>query len=161
MILDRGSIALRSRGSQQKLSAHAGHAHFWERALSRRQFCQTAAGLAAGAFGAGLISPLTPLLYASGGGVVLPNPIPGGIQPFGPGTPVFHVFLPDPNNPDVEPSTITDFNGRIGTCEVQGTGIGTMGGTSTPLNFDCDVRFMDGTYVGVDAKVHHSSFVFI
>jgi len=36
-----------------------------------------------------------------------PLPIPGGLQVLGPGTPVFHFFLPAPA---VEPSTVTNFN---------------------------------------------------
>jgi len=122
---------------------------------------------AAVAGGAVASKTLSPLVYAAEAfpvrstGAVPPKPIPGGIQPLGPGTPIFHVFIPDPTNPDIEPSSITDFNGRIGTAEVQGTGVGTLGGIETPLNFDCDVRFMEGPYVGVDNKVHSGAFTFI
>jgi hypothetical protein len=145
-------------------SFHQGHAHFWDRVLSRRQFVTAAAAAAGGALASTTLSPLVyaaQAFPAASQGAVLPNPIPGGIQPLGPGTPIFHVFVPDPNNPDIEPSSITDFNGRIGTAEVKGSGIGTQGRIQTPLNFDCDVRFMDGVYVGVDSKKHRGTFTFI
>ena len=152
MVLNPSSIV----GSPQKPSAHAGHAHFWERALSRRQFLQTAAGVTAGALGASLLSPLTPILYASGGGsAVLPNPIPGGFTAFGH---LFHFFLPASG---AEPSLITDFNGFVGVANVGGTGTGSDSGGSYSLIFDADCRFMNGVYVGVDGKTHHGAAGFV
>jgi hypothetical protein len=89
-----------------------------------------------------------------------PRPIPGGIQPFGPGTEVFHVFLPGRG---AEPSTITDFHGFIGIADTQGTGTGTNThtGATTTLLFDNDTRFMQGVYIGVDGKKHRGTFGFI
>jgi len=89
-----------------------------------------------------------------------PRPIPGGIQPFGPGTEVFHVF---PIAPGVELSTITDFHGAIGGAEVQGTGTATKTdtGATTPLLFDVDMRFIQGVYVGMDGERHRGTFSFI
>jgi hypothetical protein len=136
---------------------HVGHAHFWERFLSRRQFFRTAAG-AAGVVGAGLWLP-TPA--QAGKEVVLPKPIPGGIQPLGPGTEVFH--FAGMAAAGLEPSTITDFNGFIGETHVTGTGTATNTKTQvkTKLFFDGDMRFMKGTYVGVDGKTHHGTFALI
>lgn len=89
-----------------------------------------------------------------------PRPIPGGIQPFGPGTEVFHVF---PIAPGVEPSTITDFHGSIGAAEIQGTGTGTNTdtGATSSLVFDVDMRFMQGVYIGLDGEKHNGTFAFI
>ena len=46
-----------------------------------------------------------------------------------------------------EMATITDFRGVIAAAEIQGTAQGTDG---TPYTFDTDMRFMQGTYVGMD-----------
>jgi hypothetical protein len=91
-----------------------------------------------------------------------PNPIPGGIQPGGPGTPVFHILLPGPDSPNVEPATITDFNGFVGIAHTQGTGTATEpGGSIHELLYDLDMRFQAGVYVGQDGKVHQGTFGFI
>src|SRR6266700_7817621 len=85
-----------------------GHTHFWERALlSRRQFMTAAAGTTGVVLGSGLWMPGLALANGS----AAPRPIPGGVQPFGPGTELFHVFLVGPG---VEESTIADFHGFIG-----------------------------------------------
>jgi hypothetical protein len=92
-----------------------------------------------------------------------PKPIPGGFQPFGPGTEIFHVFPPNPNNKKQEPLTITDFNGFFGLTEIggMGTGTDTNTGAHTRLVFDVDVRFMKGLYIGVDGHHHRGTFCFI
>lgn len=138
--------------------AHHGHAHFWERAaLSRRKFIGAAAGVTGLAMGAGLWTPQ--IAFASSGGAA-PRPIPGGIQPFGPGTEVFHVFLPGHAG---EPSTITDLNGFVGIANVRGMGTGTntATGETKRLIFDVDNRFMKGEYVGLDGLHHHGTFGFV
>jgi hypothetical protein len=82
-----------------------------------------------------------------------PRHIPGGIQPFGPGTEVFHVFLPGTG----EPSTITDFNGFTGIGHITGTGTGANAG----LSFDVDNRFMTGEYIAVDGRHFNATFGFL
>jgi len=82
-----------------------------------------------------------------------PRPIPGGIQPFGPGTEVFHVFFPGTG----ENSTITDFNGFVGAAEVQGTGVGDQ----SDITWDVDNRFMTGEYVAVDGRHFNATFGFL
>jgi hypothetical protein len=82
-----------------------------------------------------------------------PRPIPGGIQPGGPGTEVFHVFLPGAG----DPSTITDFDGVIGIADVQGVGTG----ANSQSHFDADMRFMRGRYVGVDGHRRQGTFGFV
>jgi hypothetical protein len=133
-----------------------GHAHFWQRAaaMSRRNFL----GAAGGAAAAGLAFPS--LAHASSS--TLPNPIPGGLDLFSllglPSGPIFHVYLPG-TAPEL--STITDFNGFIGQAEVLGTWSG--GNVTVPPNsqFDADMRFMAGEYIGRDGKHHQGVFGFI
>jgi hypothetical protein len=137
-----------------------GHPHFWQRALSRRQFVRVAGGTAATglALGSTVLGP--GLSRAWAGTSTLPLPIKGGIQPFGPNTEVFHLFLPGQGN---EPSTIRDFNGLVGLANVAGTGTGTKkkSGESKELAFDVDCRFMQGKYVGRDRLVHTGTFGFV
>lgn len=75
-----------------------------------------------------------------------PRPIPETIAPGAP----FHVLGPGTE----EPSTIYDFNGFIGATEIQGHG-------SHDLLFDVDMRFMQGTYIGLDGHVHQGTFGFV
>jgi hypothetical protein len=121
-----------------------GHAHFWERALSRRQIIKSAAGGTAVAIGTGLLRPgmaqAAPKLSAD------PKPIPETLFPGAP----FHILSPDSE----EPSAIYDFNGFVGATEIQGTG-------TDGLLFDVDMRFMQGVYVGVDDRVHQGTFGFV
>jgi hypothetical protein len=125
---------------------HIGHAHFWERALSRRQVIQTAAGGTAAILGSRLLAPGFAQAHADTRAFVAPRPIPESIFPGAP----FHVLSPDSE----EPATITDFNGFIGATEIQGTG-------TDGLLFDVDMRFMQGVYVGEDGKVHQDTFGFV
>jgi hypothetical protein len=131
----------------QTMRPHRGHAHFWQRArLSRRNFLWTAAG-AAGAS----------VLLAQPDGAQ-PRPIPGGFQ-FTPGGPFFHVS----GGSGGENSTITDFNGTVGSAIVDGTGTGRnlTTGAESQLNFDTDMRFMQGEYIGVDGKHYQGTFAFV
>jgi hypothetical protein len=131
---------------------HAGHAHIWAGALSRRQFVRAAAGAtAAGAMvGSGLLTPPPPVLARDEGSTVPPNPIPFGDN----GT---HHFLPGRGK---EVTTITDFVGFVGIAQLIGTGTGTNTntGATTSLNWSIDNRFIMGTYVGVDGQEHKGTF---
>lgn len=158
---------LLERGSPSGFSRpHVGHQHFWERAISRRQFVKTATGATAAAFalGAGLVRPGQALAGAddptSRRRPSDPRPIPGGIRPLGQDTELFHFFLPGPGN---EPSSITDFKGFIGLSNVRGMGTGhnTVTNTTERLIYDVDMRFMQGLYVGVDGHRHRGTFGFI
>jgi hypothetical protein len=142
---------------------HRGHAHFWQRAaMKRRRLMRTAAGGTAAALGAPLWLPALAQAERDDGHARRPNgaaprPIPGGQQFFGPGTEVFHVFL----GPDVENSTITDFNGVIAAAHILGTVTEIQGNQRTSgLLVDGDVRFMQGVYIGVDGKARHGTFGF-
>lgn len=130
-------------GGEQQQQAYVGHAHFWERALSRRQIIGTAAVGSAVVLGSGL---LTPGLVAAKPSSSAPKPIPETLFPNAP----FHVLSPASE----EPSTIYDFNGFVGATDIQGTGTG-------GLLFDVDMRFMKGVYVGVDGRVHQGTFAFV
>lgn len=152
-------------GGHSERSAFLTHSHFWDSALSRRQF------LGASAIGAGAVATAglwKPLLALAGDQIasVAPRPIPGGITvPFTP--PVFiHHFPPVLNIPLSkinDPATITDFNGFVGVCRVRGQGVGTdtASGTQTTLHYQVDNGFMDGVYVGVDGKDHRGTFAFV
>ncbi len=132
---------------------HFGHAHFWERAMmSRRKFIGAAAGTTGAILASGLWMPKLALAAGSD-----PNPIPGGIVV---GGQLFHVFLLGEGN---EPSTITDFKGSVGVAQVQGTGkaINTRTGSHETLNYDTDVRFMQGIYIGMDGRQYSDTFGFI
>jgi hypothetical protein len=142
-----------------------GHAHFWDRALSRRQLVGRAAGLAGVAVGSGLGLPA--LARASAPGQVAPRPIPGGTQIDGLG--FFHFYFPTATNPvgstdTVEngrgdPSLISDFNGFIGLGDWGGgTGKDQNGDT---LYWAADLRFMDGEYIGLDGRHRQEAFAFV
>jgi hypothetical protein len=139
---------------------HAGHAHFWERVLSRRQL--VGSGAVAGAvLGAGLLVPKLALAK----GTADPRPIAGGLQAlklFGvPDPTLFHFFLPQLGL-GLDPSAITDFRGFAGLSDIAGTGTGTdRTGAKTRLFFDTDIRFMSGKFIGLDGKQHQGTFGFL
>jgi len=142
-----------------------GHAHFWERAFSRREFMRGTAATAGLALGAGLVqsagafSPHRPFF-----GNAAPQPIPGGTdldELLGLGSgPLFHFFFPAFGQ---EVSTITDFVGHVGAAEIQGTGTltNTLSHETTTLTFDADMRFMDGHYIAEDGHPRNGTFGFI
>ncbi len=137
---------------------YPGHAHFWDRAISRRNFLQTA-GAAGLILGSGLVKPAS----AGKPAPSEPNPIPGGFQ-IEEGGEVFHNFGPGVFDPiDSDRSAITDFNGLIGYAILDGTGTGrnTATNQSSPLLFEVDLRFMQGVYVGTDGKHRFSTFSLI
>jgi hypothetical protein len=108
-----------------------------------------------GLTGMGLLDPSSVLASAT----AAPRPIPGGLEltnfTFVPTGADVH-FLP----PGIgfEMSTITDFIGVVGGSETRGTAHGSDG---TRYSFDCDMRFMQGLYVGLDGRLHAGSFGFI
>src|SRR5258708_16156853 len=74
-----------------------GHAHFWERAMSRRQFVATSTAATGAALTSGLWLPV--LAEAAPFNEADPMPIPTGtLLPFNP-TP-FHFFFPLPCTSD-------------------------------------------------------------
>jgi hypothetical protein len=130
----------------------------WQSDLPRRRFIRAAAGATGLALGSGLWGPLLGHAHASGS--TLPRHIRGGIRPFGPGTKLYHVFLPGPG---AEPATIRDFRGHVGVAAAKGfgTGVHTATGTKVKLAYDVDLRFFKGHYVGRDGNTHHGTFGFV
>lgn len=133
---------------------YVGHSHFWERALlSRRQFMTAAAATTGVVLGSGLWMPGLAQAWDNA-----PRPIPGGFTFNGT---FLHV---DPSSPGLtENSSIFDFHGSIGAANIDGTGKGTnkKTGVTTSLNFDTDMRFMQGVYIGLDGEKHSGTFSFI
>ena len=127
-----------------------GHQH----GLSRRRFLGGAVGAVGVAVGTSVLAPGTAL--ATKPTDATPKPIPGGLTLDGV---TFHVL---PFGEGLEPSTITDFNGFTGVCDVQGTGTATHpNGHTETLLFDTDMRFMKGVYRGVDGATHKGTFGFV
>ncbi|HZD55233.1 MAG TPA: hypothetical protein VE136_00810 [Anaerolineales bacterium] len=153
----------RQRWSQHMVRRHGASPHSLGTALTRRDFLKLV-GLNTLAFGAALAFKGRAFAHGSG-----PRPIPGGIQPFGPGTTIYHVLLPgyppagSPDPAENDPSVITDFNGHVGMAFVQGTGTRTdrTSGQTTRNVFEVDLRFMQGAYIGEDGNRHLGTFALI
>ena len=100
-----------------------------------------------------------------------PNPIPFQAGPVGAPDPFnfIHWTLPGPLGAvtqvlelpafglDIDPSTVTDYEGFTAYAVIAGTARSSKG-----EDFDCelDVRVMDGKYVGEDGRLHRGTFGF-
>jgi hypothetical protein len=131
--------------------------------LSRGQFLKGAGAAAGGVLLAGATG-WEPAWAGGGdgpggrGGRGQPKPIPGGVDAnFVPvaANPMWHFSFPGVG---FEMATITDFHGVVGASEVQGTATGSDGKT---YGFDCDMRFMKGTYVDDRGRTRRGSFGFV
>ena len=62
-----------------------------------------------------------------------------------------------------DPSTVYDFNGFIGQCDLKlsGTGTDTTTGDTAPYTFGTDMRFMKGVFVDTAGSTQRGAFVFI
>ena len=144
--------------------AGIGHAHFWERAMSRRGVLQAAGAAGLALAGSRLLRPTAGWAASTIDGAE-PRPIPGGFvtidgrrwhaYPPGPSDPL------DPSSVMNEPSAITDFDGVMTIAQVQGTGTEESNGQSMPLPYDADMRIMAGRYVGYDGQQRDGTFVLI
>jgi hypothetical protein len=139
--------------------------------IGRRKFVAGAAGTLASACLIGSLDGGSAAASARSGrrrGVApAPNPIPGGLE-IAPGA-VIHIFGPgDPSITlpftgftlagfDVEPGTITDFQGSSAVAFHVGSAQGSDGRT---YNLETDMRAYEGEYV-VDGVVHHGSFALV
>ena len=149
--LDHPSPTSRSGRS----AAHAGP-------VSRRRFLRSTGGLAVAgaALGRQILDPQ--VLHAAGDD---PLPLPVGTPALGG---VFRFFGPTPDGSfdpiDAEPSTITNFNGVVGLAYISGmvTRTHIQTGVIERLPFNgADMRFMHGTYLGVDGKPRRGAFALI
>ena len=129
--------------------------HHTRHGPSRRAFIGGAAAAAAGAsLGSGLLWPAA----ASARSFSVPPPRPTSAT-FTLNGITFHTTF---FGPGVDPSSITDFKGFVGVADVQGTGTArNPDGSVETLLFDTDMRFMQGTYVGLDGAVHEATFGFV
>ncbi len=144
---------MQSRWSTLQSAAEAAD-RISEARMSRRQALRRGA-LATGALAGVSLLDAAPALAWWGS---QPRPIPGGVdETFTPvpANPAWHFSFPDIG---FESITITDFHGVIGAGETQGFVHGSDGKTCT---FDTDMRFMRGTYVGLDGRAREGSFGFI
>ncbi|MGH7720822.1 MAG: hypothetical protein ACREON_18495 [Gemmatimonadaceae bacterium] len=151
------------------------HDHLVEdaaRPLDRRGFILGSAGALATA---GLAGPLTQ--PASAGSrrkrmvVPSPEPIPGGL-PVGlpPPYDLIHIFLPGPptvtlpfsgaqlQGLDVEPTTITDFDGMTAMGFLTGT---VKGSDGEERGLEVDLRVSEGEYVTADGSRKRGAFAMI
>jgi hypothetical protein len=142
--------------------------------LSRRGFL-TAAGAAGGLAVASQwlwpdMASAAPTRSATRRRSATPRPVPetlSGAADFGDptNTHVYHILPPMPpqNGQYIEPITITDFKGASGRTEVTGTGRGTPTKASPTgaYNFDVDMAFMQGVFIGVDGRRHETTFGFV
>ena len=150
----RGAPTSLRRASQ----AHAAHCPFHRAAVSRRQFIQRTAGLAAVA---ALGPSMARTAVAQGGpGLGLVVPIPTTLTLAGE---EFHVQAPPFTGPDSDPSSVYNFSGAAGIAFISGSCERTdrkTGETRTlPFVFN-DMRFMRGRFEGRDGHVRDGTFVF-
>ena len=143
---------------------YMGHAHFWDRAMTRRNFIGAAAVAGGAAATAGMWLPQ--FAKAAAFAEADPRFIPGGTKlPFAPDP--FHFFFPTDGVPGAvtvesghgDPSMITDFEGMIGVADVGQTS-GTDG-AGNRLLWKADVRFMTGTYLGTEGDTRTGAFAFV
>jgi hypothetical protein len=128
--------------------------HYARHGLSRRALIGGAAAAAGASLGSGLLWPAG--ASATTRSVPPPRPTPATTTINGVG---FHFV---PFGPGVDPSSITDFNGLVGVADVRGTGTArNPDGSVETLLFDTDMRFMQGTYVGLDGEKHEATFGFV
>jgi hypothetical protein len=128
-------------------------------ALSRRQLLRQGGLALTGITGASLLDTASAFGTPPGGKrSSAPRPIPGGFDEnfnLVSDDAAFHFFPPGIG---FDMSTITDFNGTVGGSEIRGTARGSDG---TTYDFDTDMRFVRGVYIGLDGRLHTGSFGFI
>jgi hypothetical protein len=128
--------------------------HHVRHGLSRRAFVGGAAAATGASLGSGMLWPAAGSAAAVSGAAPRPtsatttiNGVSFHFTSFGAG---------------VDPSSITDFKGFVGVADVRGHGTATRpDGRVEKLLFDTDMRFMKGTYIGVDGAVHKGTFGFV
>jgi hypothetical protein len=107
-----------------------------------------------------LAGGLSESLVALGGATPRPIQLPLALaaNPFG-GPDIYGNFMGPADVPPVfgnEPNGITDFTGFVGGVRVQGNG---HDGGGTSLFWDADLRFIQGSYRGLDGNLYRHTFV--
>ena len=141
--------------------------------LDRRRFLISAGAVTGAGIASTLGGPSVAMAHPSEGPklVPTPEPIPGGL-PIGlpPPYDLIHIFLPGPTDVtlpfsglqlmglDVEPSTITDFNGSTALAFLVGTATGSDG---AEYNLEADIRAFKGDYVAADGSTVRAAFSLI
>lgn len=124
------------------------------RAFTARFYRQRGGCCCRASLGSGLLRPAAASAVSSS--VPPPRPTPA--------TTIFNgiPFHFDHLGAGVDPSSITDFNGFAGAADVRGTGTArNPDGSVETLLFDTNMRFMQGTYAGLDGGVHEATFGFV
>ena len=144
---------------------------FWarlaRRGFDRRGFIRNAASLGAGLMAGSEMVPTASAQEAAHRSCpVVPRPIPHLTIP-----PGAHFFFPGPVDADPatspnaghDPSLITDFSGVIANADMIFSGKGTNlnTGQSATYDFHADMRFMSGTFIGLDNEQHNGTIGFI
>jgi hypothetical protein len=134
--------------------------------VSRRHFIRGVAGAAGAGIVLGAARPVPARAQAAHPICpVVPRPIPHTSTP-----PGAHFFFPGPvdatpitSDTGHDPSIITDFQGTVAEADLtfSGTGTDLKTGKSATYDFHCDMRFMDGVFVGLDNEVHQGTIGFI
>jgi hypothetical protein len=154
------------------------HRHRFARApLSRRSFLGGAAATGVALAASGAVHPASALAKAAGRAMrapsAAPKPIPTTIPGYVLGDPgnnhLYHLLPPFPPGSDGQVgqysdcSTITDFRGFLGAANINGTGSGSPTETNPQgrYDFNVDMRFTQGEYVGVDGRKHQGTFGFL
>jgi hypothetical protein len=126
----------------------------------------TAGALAGAALAETAASP--PAVAAAAPPLPAPRPIPGGLEI--PGLPLLHVFAPGDETVllpftgvqlmglNVEPNTMTDFNGVVAVAFHVGAAIGSDG---QRYDLETDLRVFEGTYIAENGARRHGTFGFI
>jgi hypothetical protein len=140
-----------------------------EPAFSRRRFLFAATGTAGLLAGSELALPgiakvarrsAFPQATDSDDG---PQHIPGGFAnpalPAGCPSEILHFFGPGATN---ENATVWDFDGSVGVTSGTLTGTGSFAGQAQSFKgVAVDMRFLKGSYIGLDGNLHHAAFAFI
>jgi hypothetical protein len=131
--------------------------------FDRRTLLRSAAGTVAAAGVASLWPTAAAASGSSAGGRSVlhpPRPIAGGTQApgFQPPFDFIHIFSPSANDRNVEPATITDFNGAVAFAVVLGSATGS---DETRYNLSVDIRAFEGDYIAEDGSSRRGTFAMI
>src|SRR4051812_49578807 len=129
--------------------------------ISRKELLRLGAALFGGAAACAVVRPSVAQAAGTHGGghrtgIGDPRPVPGGFNEtftkFVPENPAIHAYAPAVG---LDLSTITDFKGVVLAGEVQGRAHGSDGSSYW---FDCDMRVMNGMYIGLDGRRREHAF---